>query len=111
MSEVMKVYANFHTHTTHSDGVFTPREMANMAADEGYRALSITDHDTFTGNAEAAEACRELGLGFMPGIVFFRYITSFRGHLHPTAADRSSEQHGWCQPASDGQRQHLLPHP
>ena len=62
MAEVMKVYANFHTHTTHSDGVYTPREIAEMAAKEGYRALAITDHDTFTGNRFGAEACRELGL-------------------------------------------------
>ena len=85
MAEVMKVYANFHTHTTHSDGIFTPREMARMAFDEGYRALSITDHDTFTGNAEAAEACRELGLGFMPGIEFSAKGTSFKTWYHVTA--------------------------
>ena len=104
MAEVMKVYANFHTHTTHSDGIFTPQEMARMAFDEGYRALSITDHDTFTGNAEAAEACRELGLGFMPGIEFSAKGTSFNRHIsaHPCSRNnrllRSSRNLAYCLP-------------
>ena len=85
MAEVMKVYANFHTHTTHSDGVYTPREIAEMAAKEGYRALAITDHDTFTGNRFGAEACRELGLDFMSGIEFSTQTRAPRQWFHMTA--------------------------
>ncbi len=85
MAEVMKVFANLHTHTTHSDGVYSPAEIARVAKEEGYGALAITDHDTYTGNREAEEACRALGLGFMPGIEFSAKGTSFKTWYHVTA--------------------------
>ena len=44
----MKIYANLHTHSTHSDGVYTPAELVKIAKDEGYGAIAITDHDTFS---------------------------------------------------------------
>ena len=85
MAEVMKVFANLHTHTTHSDGVYSPAEIARVAKEEGYGALAITDHDTYTGNREAEEACRALGLAFMPGIEFSAKGTSFKTWYHVTA--------------------------
>ena len=85
MADVMKVYANFHNHTTHSDGVYTPEELVAIAADEGYRALSITDHDTYTGNAEAEAACRAAGIAFMPGIEFSTRSKAMHHWFHMTA--------------------------
>lgn len=37
---------DFHSHTSFSDGVFTPRELIDRAVAKGVDALSITDHDT-----------------------------------------------------------------
>ena len=37
---------DLHSHTTFSDGVLTPRELVERAADKGVDVLSITDHDT-----------------------------------------------------------------
>ena len=85
MAEVMKVYANVHTHTTQSDGIYTPKEMVEVAMNEGYRALSITDHDTYTGNAEAAAACRAAGIGFMSGIEFSTQSKPLHKWFHMTA--------------------------
>ena len=48
----MKIYANLHTHSTHSDGVYTPAELVKIAKDEGYGAIAITDHDTATAYPE-----------------------------------------------------------
>lgn len=59
---------DLHTHTTHSDGTTTPTENAALAARGGFDGLAITDHDTTTGWEEAAEACRRLGLRFVPGV-------------------------------------------
>lgn len=56
----MKLYANLHSHTTHSDGVYTPAELVRVAKAEGYRAVAISDHDTVTGFAEAAAECERL---------------------------------------------------
>ena len=46
VNEIVRSYANLHLHSTHSDGVYTPAELAKIAYDEGYRAMSLTDHDT-----------------------------------------------------------------
>lgn len=40
-----KLYANLHSYSTHSDGVYSPLEMANVPKKEGYGAIAITDHD------------------------------------------------------------------
>lgn len=66
----MKLYANLHTHSTHSDGKFAPTELVKIAYDEGYRAISITDHDTVTGNAEAKAAAEALGMEYIYGVEF-----------------------------------------
>jgi hypothetical protein len=40
--------ANFHTHTTQSDGHFVPHKVVDMYVDQGYAVLAITDHDHVT---------------------------------------------------------------
>ena len=66
----MKFYANLHTHSTHSDGKYSPAELAKIAYDEGYRALAITDHDTATAYPELKEACDKLGIECIFGVEF-----------------------------------------
>jgi hypothetical protein len=41
------VKGNLHTHSTESDGDFTPTEVARWYGEHGYQFLAITDHDTF----------------------------------------------------------------
>lgn len=60
--------ADLHTHSLHSDGLTTPSENAALAAGAGLRALALTDHDTFAGWDQAAEACAARGLVFVPGV-------------------------------------------
>lgn len=38
---------NLHSHTTVSDGLFSPAELVRKYADKGYQFLSITDHNVF----------------------------------------------------------------
>lgn len=59
---------DLHTHTTASDGSFTPTALVQQAHALGLAALAVTDHDTIGGLAEAADAARELGLDFLPGV-------------------------------------------
>ena len=48
--DTVKQYkANFHTHTTESDGRMSPSEVINSYSNAGYRILVITDHDSFGG--------------------------------------------------------------
>ena len=59
---------DLHTHTDASDGRCTPDILVARAAAGGVSVLSVTDHDTVAGCERAAEACRRLGLTFVPGI-------------------------------------------
>ncbi len=66
----MDFYANLHSHSTHSDGVYTPAELARIAKDEGYSAIAITDHDTASAFPELKAACAELGMECVFGVEF-----------------------------------------
>ena len=60
--------ADWHIHSTASDGTARPAEIARLAAREGFDAIALTDHDTMDGVGECADACREVGLAFLPGV-------------------------------------------
>jgi len=47
---------DLHTHTTESDGKFTPDELITQAEIAGIDVLAITDHDTISGLAKAYQA-------------------------------------------------------
>lgn len=53
---------DLHTHTTDSDGTFTPAELVRAAAETGLDALAISDHDTFAGYEKAEPLAREAGI-------------------------------------------------
>ena len=59
---------DLHTHTTASDGQYSPKELVYKVAEKNMSVLAITDHDTIAGLKEGAEACKEKGIIFVPGI-------------------------------------------
>ena len=59
---------DLHTHTTHSDGTLTPREVVGLSKEVGLKAVAITDHDTIDGLDEALDAGRDLGIEVVPGV-------------------------------------------
>lgn len=59
---------DLHTHSTASDGSFSPSELILYAAGKGISRLALTDHDTLAGLNEASEAAVRAGIGFIPGI-------------------------------------------
>lgn len=48
-------YIDLHTHSTASDGSFSPAALVRQAKDTDLAALALTDHDTLKGLAEAEE--------------------------------------------------------
>ena len=60
--------ADLHCHTSASDGLLTPRQLVQLAADRGIMALGITDHDTVQGWEEAELAGMEYGIEILRGI-------------------------------------------
>ena len=65
----MGAIVDLHLHTTASDGRLPPRELVRLVADRGLKQISISDHDTTEGLAEAFQEAEEhTGLRIIPGI-------------------------------------------
>jgi 3',5'-nucleoside bisphosphate phosphatase len=58
---------DLHCHSTCSDGLLSPTDVVRRAAARGVDVLALTDHDELAGLAEAREAARDIGIGFVPG--------------------------------------------
>jgi predicted metal-dependent phosphoesterase TrpH len=60
-------YVDLHLHSTASDGLLSPTEVAREVAARGLCGFSLTDHDTVDGLEEAAAEADRLGLEFLVG--------------------------------------------
>ena len=60
--------ADFHNHSTASDGKLTPSQLVELAAARGVKVFALTDHDSTEGIREArAAAAKHEGLVLVPG--------------------------------------------
>ncbi len=88
---------DLHSHTTESDGTFSPQELIREAVSRSLEALAITDHDTFAGYDLARPPAEAAGLDLVCGI---ELSTKFRGrsvHLLAYFANDApdAEFRGW----------------
>jgi error-prone DNA polymerase len=83
-------YVELHCHSCFSlgDGATTPEALAARAAELGYRALALTDHDDLGGAVRFARACAAAGIGAIHGAE----LTLDKGE-HLTLVVENSE--GW----------------
>ncbi len=72
---------DLHSHTTASDGQYSPTELMARAAAAGVTVLAVTDHDTVAGLAEAAEAGRAHGVELVPGIELSAFVLGREVHI------------------------------
>jgi predicted metal-dependent phosphoesterase TrpH len=54
--------ADLHTHSTASDGEYSPTQIVELARRAGLAAVALTDHDTLAGLSEARAAAAGTGL-------------------------------------------------
>ena len=64
---VEPVLVDFHTHSSASDGVLTPKELLASAASAGISRFALTDHDTIRGYLSIQSQCIE-GLALISGV-------------------------------------------
>ena len=64
----MTYKADLHTHSTVSDGQYTPAELAQLVKKRGAQVWALTDHDNLDGLDEAARAGEALGLHVVRGV-------------------------------------------
>jgi len=77
----MEEYVDLHVHTTASDGTKTPREIVEMAAEVGLKAVAITDHDAVDGIDQAIHTGAELGCEIIPGVELSATVDGVDMHL------------------------------
>lgn len=59
---------DLHTHSSVSDGTYSPAALACLAHEKGLSAVALTDHDTVDGTAEFRAACENYGIESVSGI-------------------------------------------
>lgn len=59
---------DLHCHTTYSDGLAGPYDLARIAWADGALGLGISDHDTTAHFEESAAACATFGLQWVPAV-------------------------------------------
>lgn len=72
---------DLHTHTTHSDGFYTPEELLLKTKSIGFRAISITDHDSISAFNEAYSVGRKIGVEVIPGVELSTDIGGSEVHI------------------------------
>lgn len=63
-------YIDLHSHSTASDGTYTPAELVKYACSKGLTAFALTDHDTVSGLPEAMAAAASLPVTVIAGVEF-----------------------------------------
>jgi len=61
-------HVDLHFHSRHSDGTFTPGQLAQAANFLGLKAVALADHNTHAGTQEMTEECSRLGITNIPAI-------------------------------------------
>src|SRR5688572_19731524 len=78
----MPAKADFHNHSTASDGKLTPTQLIDLAAGNGVRVFALTDHDSTEGIAEARRAAERYPDFFLlPGVELSTDIEGDEVHI------------------------------
>lgn len=89
------MYAELHAHSNFSflDGASHPQRLVERAAELGYEALAVTDHDGFYGLVKFWSAAREVGLPAVYGaeLSLPRSDAVEQGHDQPFEASRMGD--------------------
>ena len=64
----MSISYDLHSHSSASDGTFSPTELVQYAQQNGVNVLALTDHDITTGIQEAKQAASALDLTVIAGV-------------------------------------------
>jgi 3',5'-nucleoside bisphosphate phosphatase len=77
----MPLKIDLHTHTTYSDGVYSPEELIKKAKKHELDVISITDHDSINGIKEAVECAKDHNIEIIPGVEISTDVDDKEIHL------------------------------
>jgi len=72
---------DFHIHSNHSDGAYTPKEIVMLAKKKNVDIISLTDHNNTCGIDEAIVRGNELGVKIIPGVELSTRYNNSRVHV------------------------------
>lgn len=84
-------YIDLHTHTTASDGEYTPKEVVERAKKNNISVLAITDHDTVQGLTDDLFE-DNLGIKVIPGVELTVKVSKGRMHILGLNIDYHNEK-------------------
>ncbi len=59
---------DLHIHTNFSDGIYSPREVLELAKESDHDVISITDHDNLDGYRNGKKIAKEMNIELIPGV-------------------------------------------
>lgn len=83
---------DLHIHTIYSDGVKTPEEIFDKCVKQGFKAFSITDHDTLDGCVRALEIKDNYDVEFITGVEISCHEKKMEFHLLGYNFDINNDQ-------------------
>lgn len=84
-------YADLHTHTYHSDGTRSPREVIDVALAHGIEVVAISDHDNLAAYYEIKTYADSCGVTLIPAIELSCELEGIDVHVLAYAFDALDE--------------------
>jgi predicted metal-dependent phosphoesterase TrpH len=84
-------YADLHTHTYHSDGTRSPKEVLDVAKAHGIEVVAISDHDNLAAYFEIKSYADERGITLVPAIELSCAFEGIDVHVLAYAFDAHDE--------------------
>jgi predicted metal-dependent phosphoesterase TrpH len=78
---MVRALADLHVHSNHSDGIYSPKQLVEMATELGLGGIALTDHDTIVGNKEFLERGEKSDLACIPGVEISTDYHGYELHL------------------------------
>jgi len=95
MTNINSERVDLHLHSNRSDGIYKPRDLIQLAASCGLKAVALTDHETMEGVDEAVSEGALCGLEVVPGVEISTFDKGIEIHLlgyYPASRAALSEE-------------------
>lgn len=63
-------FCDLHTHSIHSDGTYTPKQLIDASIEIGLSAIALCDHNTVDGLPEFLTAAKDKNINAITGAEF-----------------------------------------
>lgn len=96
------MFADLHTHSIYSDGLYSPDEICRKAKSRGLSLVSITDHDTMAGEEVKHAAAKRHGLAYVNGWEISAYAGNQKMHILGYGCQQNEAYHAFMEKRKKG---------